>query len=319
MLKGSASLSKSPLGHLAWVQCILYFAIAAAWLLATNFPFDQRAILDFLSCSGLGLAIWLIYHKFRPNESLAAFGLSFAQLGITVFAGTIVSYVALRLGFPYQDEWLARADLWLGFDWEAFVRWFDTMPASAIMKYAYASLHPQLIALLFVLSFLDRAEAMRKFMGAFFLSLSIALLVSVFVPARAYYAYLQIHDGQFAHYLTPSYVDYMAMLRSELAAKAFKLTGVVTFPSFHASAAILFMWGFWNVPYARSFALALNVIMLVSTIVVGGHYFVDIIGGVLAALLSIYAVEKIGKYESGAIKTTTPFPAAPAEIYKIAR
>jgi membrane-associated phospholipid phosphatase len=61
------------------------------------------------------------------------------------------------------------------------------------------------------------------------------------------------------------------------------LEGIVTFPSFHASAAILLAWGFWGVPVVRWPALLVNATMLVSCIVIGAHYVVDLIAGSLVA------------------------------------
>ena len=59
---------------------------------------------------------------------------------------------------------------------------------------------------------------------------------------------------------------------TELGGLAYFRVGIITFPSFHASAAILLAWGFWGVRFVRWPALALNLVMTVSCPFVGAHY-----------------------------------------------
>jgi PAP2 superfamily len=55
-----------------------------------------------------------------------------------------------------------------------------------------------------------------------------------------------------------------------------KIGGIITFPSFHAAAAILALWACWSVWWIRPLALITNIGMLMVTPLVGGHYFVDV-------------------------------------------
>src|SRR5262249_14325691 len=65
--------------------------------------------------------------------------------------------------------------------------------------------------------------------------------------------------------------------------------GAVTFPSFHAAAAILYAWALWPLRWVRPFSLAVNGLMLVATPIGGGHYLVDVLAGVMVAAGSISA------------------------------
>ncbi len=53
--------------------------------------------------------------------------------------------------------------------------------------------------------------------------------------------------------------------------------GLVTFPSFHTVCAVLLTLAFWQVPYVRWPALALNGLMLLAIRIEGSHYPVDIV------------------------------------------
>jgi membrane-associated phospholipid phosphatase len=67
--------------------------------------------------------------------------------------------------------------------------------------------------------------------------------------------------------------------------------GLVAFPSYHCIAAILFMWASWTVHSLRPFMVAVNLLMLAATPIVGGHYFVDLVAGALIVPPSIVLVE----------------------------
>jgi membrane-associated phospholipid phosphatase len=74
------------------------------------------------------------------------------------------------------------------------------------------------------------------------------------------------------------------------------LGGIITFPSFHAAAAVLYLWAFWSVWWMRPIALITNVGMLLATPIGGGHYFVDVLAGVGVAVLAIAAARRIGQW-----------------------
>ena len=73
----------------------------------------------------------------------------------------------------------------------------------------------------------------------------------------------------------------------------FQLGGVVTFPSFHAAAAVLYAWALWPVCWIRWLALLPNAAMLVATPIGGGHFLADVIAGIIVAGLSILAAGRI--------------------------
>ena len=72
-----------------------------------------------------------------------------------------------------------------------------------------------------------------------------------------------------------------------------RLGGIITFPSFHAAASILAIWGFWSVWWLRPGALMVYVGMLLATPLMGGHYFVDIIAGIGVAAIAIAAAKRL--------------------------
>jgi membrane-associated phospholipid phosphatase len=89
---------------------------------------------------------------------------------------------------------------------------------------------------------------------------------------------------------------YQAQLRDILALRdgslrhleLFKITGIVSFPSFHAASAVLYIWALWPVRYVGGAAVVLNLLMVASTPVIGAHYMIDVFGGVALAVIGIW-------------------------------
>ena len=50
------------------------------------------------------------------------------------------------------------------------------------------------------------------------------------------------------------------------------MTEIVTFPSFHAASAAIYLWALWPVKLLRPIAILANVAMIAATPAVGGHY-----------------------------------------------
>jgi membrane-associated phospholipid phosphatase len=61
----------------------------------------------------------------------------------------------------------------------------------------------------------------------------------------------------------------------------------VSFPSYHAVAAVLLSWAAWPIKKLRWPILLLNLCMSFSALIIGAHYLVDLIGGAVIAVVSI--------------------------------
>jgi membrane-associated phospholipid phosphatase len=94
----------------------------------------------------------------------------------------------------------------------------------------------------------------------------------------------------------------------------FGLAGLVTFPSFHAASAALYAWAFWSVRWFRPVAVVANAMMLAATPIDGGHYFIDLIAGIVAAVLAIMAAKWASRRLARNVSDTAeamPMPASP--------
>ena len=68
----------------------------------------------------------------------------------------------------------------------------------------------------------------------------------------------------------------------------FKITGIVSFPSFHAASAVLYIWALSPVRYVGGAAVILNLLMMASTPVISTSCMIDVFGGVALAVIGIW-------------------------------
>ena len=71
-----------------------------------------------------------------------------------------------------------------------------------------------------------------------------------------------------------------------------EIEGLVTFPSFHTAAGVLFAWALWSTRWLRWPGLIVNVLMIASVPIIGAHYLVDVFGGVVVAIASLYLARR---------------------------
>ena len=66
-----------------------------------------------------------------------------------------------------------------------------------------------------------------------------------------------------------------------------QMLGLIAFPSFHSSLAVLAAYALYPIRFVGPLALALNVLVILSVPVQGGHHLVDIPAGVAVAVAAI--------------------------------
>jgi membrane-associated phospholipid phosphatase len=112
--------------------------------------------------------------------------------------------------------------------------------------------------------------------------------------------HLGLDPANFPHLNPLGYLDELRALPpvrdgSHRVLDLFGLTGLVTFPSFHAASAVLYTWALWPARWMRPVAIVANGLMLASTPIDGGHYFIDIFAGLAVALAAIAAAHMVSR------------------------
>ena len=68
---------------------------------------------------------------------------------------------------------------------------------------------------------------------------------------------------------------------------------MVCFPSFHVAWAIFFVAALWGFRWLRIPAVIVSAMVILSTMTTGWHYFVDVLGGIVLAVISIVFAKRL--------------------------
>lgn len=239
------------------------------------------------------------YRVHRPDPWISLGAELTAQVLCILLLATLLTYPVAAAQFPYRDTELYTIDRMLGFDWRSYLAFINAHPTLGLIgNFAYFSMKPQIALVIGALVIAARFGRLQQFTLAIAVSLAVTIAIFMFVPATGYYVHLGVTPAEFSN-LHPS-VPYQHMrhlegMRSGLTTTIHfnDLEGMITFPSFHATSAILFTWAMWPFRRARWWILGLNALLIASTPIDGGHYAIDVAGGAVVAVFSIYAAVRI--------------------------
>ncbi|WP_225421194.1 phosphatase PAP2 family protein [Sphingomonas parva] len=280
--------------RMLWAGVLACTAVAwlGCWRLGIGVGLSSAPIaLSMISLAGLAYlrkptwALWV-----RRLLDLLELLFLLAAVG---YSGALLSYAAMGSTSGYTDDLLVRLDAMLGFDWLK-IRLAAEQHGwmMELGRAAYASFFLSPLILLPALVLTGRSSDAYRFLLAYALAVLLTNLLFAAFPAESAFQHF-MPDRRHAWGDGPlRYLEAIHQLRAGTMAHVHidRLQGIVTFPSFHASAAFLFIWGAWPLRPLRAPMFAINSAMLVSATFFGGHYVVDILGGVALAWFSIQLV-----------------------------
>jgi hypothetical protein len=261
------------------------FVIAAALAPFLGVQWSLKGSTAFAVLTAALFAEGLCLRHLYWAKRFAVFGEAMAIMLAGTIAAAAVAMVALRSGAPMVDSALEATDSALGLSAQSVVAWIATwkVPLDPL-RTLYKSAFPEIAGSVLLLSLLGRRFEVWRLCFLYLVTLLSCALISFALPAY----------GSFVHAapetiraLPPGagtfWWDGLNNCRSAKAAVLAinDLGGVIAFPSFHTVIAMLTMqaW-FWN-RWLRIPVIAWNLAVLFTTLPIGGHYFVDLIAGVL--------------------------------------
>lgn len=212
-------------------------------------------------------------------------------------ATVLILFPMTWLSAPFADAYLVKADAAFGFNWPDFAALFvsdQTLHRVAVA--VYRSFEWQ--ALLIVPALFIAGQSLRawRFVAATVLAAIITIAVYPLIPAHgpAVEFGLRPQDypifGPFPWEFGPDLQRIKDGLRVISLDMIF---GMVSVPSYHAASAIMFLWAAWGVKYLRLPFLLLNAALLPATIVIGVHYLIDVIAGLIAGAFAILLASRM--------------------------
>jgi len=209
------------------------------------------------------------------------------------FSGVIAILIYLRfpISTPLIDTQLAQMDAWLGFNWEGFVTWLAQYPAfGSFLAPVYLSSLPQLFVVICFLALAGHATRLNQALITGILSLCFTVGFWWVWPSVGPSAYITIPAetaNAIGLFHGPEVGAKLARLVSEGTPLIHPgdIMGTIAFPSDHTVMMLVVVWflrGLWLFwP-----ALVINALMVPAILSHGGHYLVDVLGGLLAFTLA---------------------------------
>ncbi|MDH2349079.1 phosphatase PAP2 family protein [Bradyrhizobium sp. SSUT112] len=286
--------------HLNWLLIAAMGSLLALGLLLTGLSLEPVAYGVTLGVAAVLLALAYGHRIVKGELADPKLVFSLGTIGQIILTCAIVgplSYVAGKLNWPLQDQALLAIDRALGLEPEPIARYVNDHPWLAdCLARGYALIKLPLLGIPVVLALTARYVRLQLFMLATSLALAVTIAISAVVPAIGTYWALQLSAAHFPEINTAVYAgqlrDILALRDGSLhELRLFFLSGIVSFPSFHAASAVLYMWALWPVRGIGGIAAALNLLMIAATPVIGAHYIIDVAGGIAVAAASIWAAE----------------------------
>lgn len=273
-----------------WVVIAIVGLVSAVGLRALNVTIVWNSLWAAIEFDILLVVCAVIYSIVGANAPRLGWSaavvsdllLSALQLIVVLKAFTPLTYLAAASGYPLVDSALTKLDAILfGFKWDVEAHWVANHPTvDWLLQRAYFSIYYQ-GAFVFLIGSVSRpGDRNGELIWQFCISLVLTCAIFVFTPAL----------GHVAHIGTGWMKTLMVIRNGEWAAFDFShVEGIVSFPSFHTTLAILLVYAVRHHRWALAILVPLNMLLIVATLSVGGHYLVDLPAGAAVAVIGITA------------------------------
>lgn len=294
LLPGLAAFTAITEFPLEWLSVLAVGLIDAVWALRAGFTF-RIAWFDLLAMLGILAAGIVLRPRLSARGGTMAEYFLLTIVSASVFA--ILSYLCTALSLPLVDRDLMRFDRALGFDW---FYWFDRLRRHPVllreMYFAYASMPFQGVYFVVLFAMFRDYARLREVFWIVFVASALTTFVCALMPALG--TFDAFHLGDLGGYLGDIH-----RLR-EGGNRHFvweRLTGIITFPSFHTSMALIYIYAFRKMGWVSVMMTLLNLAMLPAIPFIGGHYLADMLGGAAVAFVAIAFVRRCGAFLAGEI------------------
>ncbi len=250
-----------------------------------------KAALVILLC----LAISRYYRRWRCDPWISIGAEASAQLALIMMLGMLLAYPLAAAGFPLRDAELNAADLWMGLDWRACLRFLNAHPlVSLIAKAAYWTMGAQALFVIGALVASSNFLRLHQYIIAVAMALVTTLVVFTFMPAGGAYFFLHVPPEDYANIGPTITFGPLRHLEAIRAGNGFLITandleGLVAFPSFHTICGLLFTWALFPLRMLRWWVAGLNALLIAAAPVEGAHYFIDLVAGAGVTIAAIAA------------------------------
>lgn len=280
---------------------LLFGLIGPVWLVNLTLivflrpAIDIEAYVAMASIGAVALGVGQFYRFVRPNERLAS---ALTAAGIFVqftLAASLLNYLLLPVGDRRIDGHLMSIDAQLGYRWSDLVEWVAAYPAFAqLLRVVYLSSLVQMVFVIVLLGFTGRFVKLAQFQLTGIIAGLCTILFWFMLPSSGPSAYQSLGADVVAQaglVVGPAYGAELnrLMLEGPSLVSPRETLGLIAFPSFHTVMACLSVFFLSGYRHLFKVAVAVNLLMVPSILIHGGHHLVDLIGGVTVFAIALIA------------------------------
>lgn len=282
--------------QITWLLLVAGLLIALHMLVSSRMGIALNSALPVAGLSAMLLALQMLYTYWRPDGRIAAACGALTVMFVSSLLAAVISHASLRLGAPFVDRALSEADSLIGFHAPDIVLSFAAYPRfSTMLAKIYDTAFPLCFLWVAMLAFGGWLHRTQEYACCYVATILIASAFFIFMPALGSTVYHGVENiaglpenaGNF-HMATVRYYreDPGAIFGLQ------RISGIVTFPSFHMVMAILIPYSVRGLGWPFWLAVAWAALVVLSSIVIGGHYLVDLIGGAVVWAAAALAVHR---------------------------
>lgn len=287
---------------------LIFFLIDVVWINLGSFAFyyNKNDLLYealFLFCLSVP---YFVYKKLRPDPNIVSFLQSILFLFSYIPLMLILSYLVTISDQPLVDPFLAFFDRYVGFDAPVFAKWVQSHTVVFIILAAfYNTFIIQFPFIIVYFSFVGETIHLERFFMQFMIAAPLTALIAGLFPAIGQWRF------------NPPIPELLSAFHHviELRHNILDITttdGIITFPSFHTIMALLYIYIFRNQRKIIFIPIVItNLLLIFSCVPIGGHYLIDIVGGIIVFVIVvgierlIFSNVKNGEEEKG-VRLTFP-------------
>ena len=266
------------------ISLLLLISLADCVLTGIKLPDLGAWAIIFLVLSAMLLPIpayW--YEKGRADLLDSALTLLWALVIRMIIPISV--QVAARLRMPLQDSCFGRVDEHLGVSVPAIMSWASRHWLGSVLNGSYAWVVILLPLSVLVPALAGKLKYAKEFLVANLISFAIGIPLFALLPAIGPWRYFHFPPSQAQ--TTACELPLLAIRLHGVYVLGSQEAGVVCFPSFHVAWAIFFAAALWGFRWLRIPVVVVSAMVILSTMTTGWHYFVDVLGGIVLAVISI--------------------------------
>jgi hypothetical protein len=282
-----------------WFFPLAIYTIDAIWLLAS-----PRLSLNLQPFRGLlpalftfGILIWRAHTGLKTSgpvfQRLVSGGMMLIFIIFTFPSLGILNHLMMSIPLPLVDDVLARMDIAVGLNWLSYAKAIAAVPhLPFILDKFYSCLMGATLVVVLEAMVIGQLNRARELIGLTVTTASVTAAVSTFFPANGNmerYADAVTRKA----YAADSGVFFIGQLtdlrgHGPVMLDITQLQGLSTFPSFHTTACVLLIYACRGNALRFVLGAIYGLVTIAATPVIGGHYFVDLLGGTALALGAIW-------------------------------